>query len=391
MYTDLTGIKKVNGLPADQDVLAELLANQDHFNDLHEADEDLSALDRNIIPVSDATYDIGSIGAKIANFFAEYIRVTNRIEVGHGSAGSLPFTFEGESLGLYRSAPGQMTFVSGSNEVLQVQSSGARLKAANPNQLLLESIESGLEDTWGIGGNVNGFTIFNASSGYTDIIRFLSAYIQPLVPLRLANGDASNPVLSFMSDSGVGFFKDGASPRTTWVINNSNRLAIDDLTIEVESGQFVIPDGSVTTPSLVFSTGQDTGFNRESDGSIGITVNGFSPVKVTEAGLQPLTVKPNFVYGPQVDVEIDVSEIGKLLIDCTGGDVSIKGLPSIKEGQVLHIIMAEPTGVFTLRHDDLTATSSVLLKGSSDFVISNDYGGIILSFDDGVWREVCRN
>lgn len=391
MYTDLSGTKKVNGLPADQDVLAELIGNQSHFNDLHDNDEDLSALDRNITPIADGVYDIGELGAKIANFFAEYIRVTNRIEVGHGSAGSLPFTFEGESLGLYRSAPGQMTFVSGANEVLDISSSGARLKAANPNQLLLESIESGLEDTWGIGGNVNGMTIFNASSGITDIIRFLSAYIQPLVPVQLPNGDASNPVLTFTSDTGVGFYKDSISARTTWVINNNNRLAIDDLTVEIESGQFVVPDGTTTAPSLTFSTGLSTGFNRLANGDLEFVVDSYSPASLTQEGFRPLAVASDQINGPQVDMEVDVSNTSKIVVDCTGGDVSIRSLNNAVEGTVFYIVMAEPTGTLTVRHDDLAATSSMLLKGSTDFVITNDYGGLVLSYDQGVWREVSRS
>lgn len=391
MYTDLTGIKKVNGLPADQDALAEILANQDHFNDLHVNDEDLAALDRNITPISDATFDIGSLAAKIANIFTEYIRITNRIEVGHGSAGSLPFTFEGESLGFYRAAPGQMTFVSGANEVLDLQSSGARLKAANPNQLLIESIESGLEDTWGIGGNVNGMTIFNASSGITDIIRFLSTHIQPLVPLRLGNGDSSNPVLSFTSDAGVGLYKDGASARTTWVINNNNRLALDDLTIEVESGQFVVPDGSTTTPSLTFSTGLSTGFNRLANGELEFVVDSYSPTHLTQEGFRPLAVASDQISGPQVDMEIDCRNTSKLVVDCTTGNVSIRSLNNAVEGTVFYIIMAEPTGTLTVRHDDPLATSSMLLKGSTDFVVNGDYGGLVLSYDQGVWREVSRS
>jgi hypothetical protein len=94
------------------------------------------------------------------------------------------------------------------------------------------------------------------------------------------------------------------------------------------------------------------------------------------------------VNGPATLLQVDVLNKSKLLIN---GTVEIKGFANGKEGQILHIVKLNNTGSFTLLHNNATAVQSVWLKGSSTFTISNDFGGIVLSFDNGQWREISRS
>ncbi len=89
--------------------------------------------------------------------------------------------------------------------------------------------------------------------------------------------------------------------------------------------------------------------------------------------------------------EIDVSGKSKLMIDATTGNVEIKGFTGGKEGQMLYVYKKVPANTLTLLFNNGTATQKILLKGSANYVNTNDYGGITLSFDDGVWREVSRS
>ncbi len=92
-----------------------------------------------------------------------------------------------------------------------------------------------------------------------------------------------------------------------------------------------------------------------------------------------------------LDQEIDITGISKLMVDTALGDVEISGFTGGTEGQMLYIYNKNSINSFTLVFNSLTASQKVLLKGSVNYVISNDYGGITLTFDDGVWREVSRS
>lgn len=89
--------------------------------------------------------------------------------------------------------------------------------------------------------------------------------------------------------------------------------------------------------------------------------------------------------------QINVAKISKIIIDSTSGNIEIKGFTGGKEGQIIYIYKKVPANSFTLVFNSGTATQKLLLKGSVNYVNTNDYGGMTLSFDDGVWREVSRS
>jgi hypothetical protein len=92
-----------------------------------------------------------------------------------------------------------------------------------------------------------------------------------------------------------------------------------------------------------------------------------------------------------ISQEVDVSGLSKLMVDTSLADIQIAGFIGGIEGQMLYIYNKNPINSFTLVFNSQTATQKVLLKGSTNYVCSNDYGGITLSFDDGIWREVSRS
>jgi hypothetical protein len=79
------------------------------------------------------------------------------------------------------------------------------------------------------------------------------------------------------------------------------------------------------------------------------------------------------------------------MIDTTAGNIEIKGFIEGREGQIIHLYKKVPANSFTILFNNVTATQKVLLKGSTTYTNTNDYGGITLSFDDGIWREVSRS
>lgn len=91
------------------------------------------------------------------------------------------------------------------------------------------------------------------------------------------------------------------------------------------------------------------------------------------------------------DYSINVSELSKLMVDTTAGDISIAGFTGGSEGQLLYIYKKVPTNTLTVKFNYAAPIQKVLLKGSVNYVNTNDYGGITLAFDQGFWREVSRS
>lgn len=498
-YNNLNGIKLINGLPADLNAFNKLIENDTFFKVEVDTDENLSALDRDIIPTIDNQFQIGNNSFKIKDIFAKLAHLDLlSLPAGTSLAPSLNF---GGVNGFYSPLVGQLAYMSGLNQTLLLASDRVSLQAANNTQLSIISSEPGFEATWKLGGNATDFGLTFVGNVTTKVLSLTKDAVIPLKPIQVIDGLVSAPSISFSSDQSIGIYKDIST--LSFAANGFDTLRLNADSLSVLSTQILAKDGTSIQPAYSFQNAINTGFStnlldyievsiigslaaliREtgisSISDLGATTGtktfsnteastlslekalgtfatplpvadgnvigvlradgfieriagedfysyesgalefiaqdafdntksgGYISVKTTPKGTNlpverltigkdgkaslsvegSLGINATTITGPATLLEVDVNRKSKLLIN---GTVEIKGFSNGKEGQILHIVKLNNTGSFTLLHNNATAVQSVWLKGSSTFTISNDFGGIILSFDGGQWREISRS
>lgn len=500
-YNDFTGIKKINSIPADLRYFEKVAENDLFFKEVVDLDEDLEALDRDIIPTVTNTYKIGSS----TNLFSEVntsTLIADNINLASGSIGT-PSLRIGIA-GLSSLASDQISFISSTGlEPLRLMTSGALIKAANSTQLKIENTLPGSLAEWAIGSDSTGFSFTNLETNEVKL-KIKNDELSIINKINLPNGSAISPSIYFGSDMATGFYKDGSLPILNFSVSGASKLSISSDNVQVLSNKLVVPAGTEEQPSIVFSGMLATGFFGINAETLGISFDGqmihkfFKEGSITEvenvvslnqkrvyAGPSSLSwhvdsfgrangtkliptpvLQDEELYAHSVDgftdtgwqrvteilatasedytsgtygsklafsiirngtsnlvevlnlgnplnsivhvplsfginknlhstsglaQEINVSGKSKLMIDATSGNIEIKGFTGGKEGQILYVYKKVPTNTLTLLFNNGTATQKILLKGSTNYVNTNDYGGITLSFDDGVWREVSRS
>lgn len=496
-YNDLSTIKKINGTPADLRYFEQITQNDIYFKNEVDTDEDLSAIDRNIIPQSNSQYNIGSSLLRFKDLYTNHL-FSNFLTLPTGTI--LNPAIKIGNLSLASLASNQLSFIAGGLESIRLMTSGLAIRAANSAQFKIENTSPGSLSEWAIGVDSTGLNFTDLSS-FTESLKLS---VDSLLTSRvgLNNGSALAPSFTFKEDLATGFYKDSSFPRINFAISGVDTLALSTEGLNLLMGSLVLPVGTASQPSLTFSASPGLGLLALDPSRVGIAIDGqpihsFSKegytstvegasftnkIAYSEVGLPSwhidLVARANGVeslplplddedvihlqaadgytdagwqrvseikvettenystgsYGssitfstvptgetelsqmlflgskkasvhipmslgldkvevaaPGLNQEIDVSNISKLSIDATLGNIGIKGFVGGKEGQMLYIYKKVPTNSFTLVFNSVTASQKVLLKGSADFVNTGDYGGITLSYDDGFWREVSRS
>ena len=499
-YTDLSTMKKINGLPADLRFFQELNENDAYLKNVADTDEDLAALDRDITPTTTSTYKLGNATNTFLEAHVDQV-LANLLTLPNGTILNPAVTIG--SAGLSSLAPNQLSFVAGGLEAVRFMTSGMLLKAANGSQFAIENTFTGSEGQWSLGVDNTGLSFLDSANASALGLKVTNTLVEVPTKLVVPFGTSLFPSIVFGGDQTTGISKDSSLAKINLNISGVEQLSLDIDGLTLSSGQLSIPAGSATIPAFYLGGHTQLGlsalsanslailvdgkvvhkFNTESrdlivegasfdvkrvyaapglsswhtdlagraNGSITIpteilsgeelymnAVEGYSDTgwqRVSEIAVRALEDYSTGSYGasltlatvplgetelleslyineatlPRVHVanslglgkilvstagtgqEIDVSNISKILIDATSGSIGIKGFTGGKEGQMLYIYKKVPANTFTLVFNDGTATQKVLIKGSANYVNTNDYGGITLSFDDGFWREVSRS
>lgn len=498
-YNDLTTTKKINGLPADIRYYEQLNQNDSYFKTIVDEDEDMAALNRDIIPAIHNLYDIGSSTSRFNEVFAHNL-ISNLLTLSSGTAINPALTIGLSSLTSL--APNQLSFIASGLESIRMMTSGLLVRAANSTQLKIENTLPTSLAQWSIGADETGL-IFTDISNSNQSLKISSDSISVPSRVLVSSGSELAPSFSFSGDHTTGFYKSLSSPKVNFSVSGVDTLSLDTNGLNLLMGKLSIPSGSASEPGLTFNGFANIGLSGLDSRTLGFIIDGepvhtfnnegysseiegasFSAKRVfsetglanwhtdligrangsksiplplmadeevyaqsieayTDAGWQKIsgiTVSTsedydNGSYGSSMifsvirngeneptealmlsspenasvhvpmsiglgkaelntaglDQEIDVSNISKLLVDTTSGNIEVKGFVGGKEGQMLYIYKKVTTNSFTLVFNSGTASQKVLLKGSTNFVNTNDYGGITLSYDDGIWREVSRS
>lgn len=97
--------------------------------------------------------------------------------------------------------------------------------------------------------------------------------------------------------------------------------------------------------------------------------------------------KTHSAAGPTDNV--DVADIGILLIDCAANAVTIGGLTGGIEGQQLHIVrLCAAVNDVTLEHDEAHAFQKLFLHVGNDETLTGEYGGWTLVCNGSHWFDV---
>lgn len=489
-YNDLTTIKKINGIPADLSFYAKLGENDSIFKSATDADEDLSELDRDILPTTNGQFDLGTSDKAFRNLFVEHISAAY-LNLLNGN--SIVPALQIGLTGFTSLNNNELSFFgTPSLESLRFMTSGLLIKAANSTQLKIQNTLPGSESLWSLGCDENGFKIGDSVLLKTNSSDFLNT-------LKVQNGTLLLPALSFLSDGTTGISKDAGSPIINFSLSGVKRLGLSSAALEILSAQLVLPTGSSIVPAMTFADYLGTGLSTSTGAELNLVLNNkplhvfkstgfdsrlelgsefnylvssdaqihkfiFSKSKGTTAiptaidaettiyessfkghdgsslvsgaeftvqseedygatfgtgiylrncSVGESTVETRLAIGqaekpdvsipasfglqtllldtPGLNLDINVKHASKIMVDATGGTIEIAGFVGGQEGQMLYIYKKAPNNTFRLLFNGASGTQKVLLKDSTDFTITNNYGGIILSYDDGVWREISRS
>jgi hypothetical protein len=395
-YEDLIGNKTINGMAADQRFIGKVVTNQNFFKDEFDNDEDLAFLDRNLVPVNDDEILIGTILKRIKEVNSILLRASS-IELEDGSIANPSIKFASEDSGAFLSNPGQMTFRTAGFSPLLLSAAGAHFSAGNSTQILIQNTQFGNEGTWSVGSDAAGFSIGSISDGYSPKLRVLETSIEVNEMLRIQDGDPVNLGLSFVDDSTTGFYRDSLLNSLNFSVNSSEVLRVNASEIELLTGQLICPQGDQTTLGLLFAGSGITGLYGTANNELKFRVDN-EDVLVLNSNVSasvhiPKTISfdRGDVASPLTDGEVDVSGFSKMFMSTIDGNISIRSFINGTEGQFLYIIKADTENTLTIKHNDALASIKILLKGAADFNLGPGYGGLVLSYDVGSWREISRS
>ena len=386
-YNNLSGIKMINGVPADLNAFNKVIENDIFFKTQVDTDEDMAALDRDIIPLQDDTFSFGSLTKFFKNLFISSI-VAKHLAFNDPSLTDTVINFGSEVNGFVRTAPNRLAYKTGTYYPLSLGSDVIKMTTANSSQLQLESVEPTKEASWFVGGNKDEFGITYVDSGPVKLFSISPTILTSYNPVHSVSGSAISPAFSFLDDAQSGLYRDGLT------------LGLATAGIKrLEVGANGIKTSKVLSPGYFFTNSANTSITLdEEDNNINFNVNENKTAEVNAEGIstigieaQALAVPGLTVSGPASALQVDITNTSKLLVDTASGAVQIKGFTGAKDGQLLHIVKLNSAGNLELLHNDATAVQSLWLKGSSSFQLNGSFGGIILSFDNDQWREVSRS
>src|SRR5690606_4511954 len=129
--------------------------NDSFFKVEVDADEDLTALDRSIVPIAHNTYTLVTNSLRFGTGYISTLSRTNII-LESGTIAN-PALSIGAS-GLSNLAGTDLSFVAGGLEAVRLMTSGMLVRAANDTQFKIENTFPGSEALWSIGAGSLGLS-----------------------------------------------------------------------------------------------------------------------------------------------------------------------------------------------------------------------------------------
>jgi hypothetical protein len=395
-YENLIGNKTINGMPADQGLLNKVLTNQDFFKTEVDQDEDLLALDRNLVPVNDDEVLVGELLKRIKEVNSILLRA-EKLELGDGSELNPSLKFLSEDSGAFLSSPGYITFRTLGVSPLSLSGAGVRITAGNTTQILIENTQIGNEGTWSVGSDITGLSIGSISDGYLPKLKVLEDRVEIGETLSIKDGEVGDLGFNFTESLTTGFYRDSILNSINFAVNGSELLRVNAQEVELLTGQLICPQGDQTTLGILFAGSGITGLYGTPNNELKFRVDN-EDVLVLNSTVSasvhiPKTISMNRgdVASPLTDGEVDVSGFSKMFMSTIDGNISIRSFINGTEGQFLYIIKADTENTLTIKHDDALASIKILLKSGADFILGPGYGGLVLSYDVGSWREISRS
>jgi hypothetical protein len=395
-YENLSGEKLINGIPADQLLLSKVLGNQDYLKTESDNDEDLEMLDRSLTPINDNEIDVGSLTQRIKELHSILVKAST-LEVEDGTETNLAIKFASEDSGLFKSNPGQVKFRMLSVNPFSITGAGVKVVGANTTQLLIENSQPGQEDTWSIGCDSSGLAIGSMFDAYAPKFKISQNSVDVLNVLKIEDGDVLNPSVVFSNDATTGIFRDGILNRVHMIVTGQEVLKVGTQDTQILSDQLVVPQGTVGSPGIFFRDSGDTGLYSSSNNDMHLKTNGAdtlvlgSSINAAVHFPQSLSLERGNLDGPVSDAEVSCGGLSKMFMSTIDGSISVRSFIGAAEGQLLYLIKANTENSLTIKHDDPLASVKILLKDATDYVLGPGYGGLVLSFDVGSWREISRS
>lgn len=502
-YNNLNGIKLINGLPADLNAFNKLVENDSFFKNVADTDEDLNAVDRDIIPLTTDVFALGSLSKYFKDLFVTNAN-SQQINISPASTTVTALNFGNEVNGFIRPASGRLSYKTGTNIPLALTPTMVKVSAPNADQLVIESTEINKEGAWALGADKDEFSITSLGESIIKVLRLMPNQIIAEMPFRSQAGTEALPGYSFATDSAMGIYKNLQT--LGFSTAGVKRLELSDTKVAIFPAQLVAQEGTPAVPSYTFEGAVDTGFSVDSNKNIILSVLGLQTMEFNASGAVSISdigstfisrtysdtglpsvglergrgsnalqaavqngdilgmiradgfieldgsnevyssdstqilfvaqdnftptvsgtyinvgttpkgqsvpvsrmtvgradranvsvvgsfgMEPGIITGPLTAAQLNASNVTKIIVDTTAGNVQIKGFGNGQEGQILYIIKKVQANNLEVLHNDATAIQSVWLKGSTNFLLANSFGGIVLSYDLGQWREVSRS
>lgn len=328
--------------------------------------------DTNTGMFSDAadTVKFSTGGTERASISTTALTLTLPISIADGTAAapSLYFTNDPDT-GLYLYADGVIGFAVG----------GAVKLTISANYLTTQSpigLAAGTAAAPSIGFTGDGNTgIF---SGTADTIKFTTGgterasisttAITSTLPIINAAGTAAAPSITFTSDTNTGMFSDAADT-VKFSTNGTERFSISTTaitsTLPINATGLLYGDGSVSAPSISFTSDTNTGFYRPAADGIGVVcggsyVGGFSTT-IFETSVP-------FSMAPPVGTTITLNPVGNNNLIISTGTSSVTftapDIYKVSTGTNLGYYSKSAASLHRFYRDTSTTTNAVLEIGS---------------------------
>jgi hypothetical protein len=138
-------------------------------------------------------------------------------------------------------------------------------------------------------------------------------------------------------------------------------------------------DGATTLDAVTIAEGVTLSSTLDVDG-----VSDFDSINVVGGAFADRFVSDTTTISTSSD-EVDISGVSVLLVNTSGGDVTIGGFTGGVIGQILYVIPSDASNNIIIEDDEGTGNQDIKTASSGDETITTD-GGLTLIYGGGYWR-----
>ena len=265
IYQDVTNTQTLNGVPLDQVALERSLENQKFLKEQSDANDDLSALARDIVPAQDNTLNIGSDAVQHQKIYGREV-LADKISTAAGTPAALSSSIKGDATtGYYSPIAGELLFMANGYQSLSLSSARIKAVASNNSQVHIESTELGKEKIWALGGNSDGIVFSDPVAGYDPKLLITTDEISSYYRHNFADGSDVSPGISFGAQKNNGFYFDTLTSSLRATLNGLDMLEFKGQKPRLMADQFIFKNGAELLPSIAFEGNERTGFSFDTE------------------------------------------------------------------------------------------------------------------------------